>query len=120
MSATKTNLIIIASTSPDFLLPTIDRLYKVGQLGVKIEVFGHPSWSKAQFLNAEKMQWLESAENFIGARKLRNLLVHEYMADAELFLQALLAAREAAEMLFHTVTAIDGEAVAIRLNKISL
>ena len=60
LSATKTNLIIIASTSRNFLLPTIDRLYKVGQLGVKIEVFGHPSWSKAQFLNAEKMQWLNT------------------------------------------------------------
>ena len=60
LSATKTNLIIIASTNPDFLLPTIDRLYKVGQLEFKIEVFGHPSWSKAQFLNAEKMQWLNT------------------------------------------------------------
>ena len=68
---------------------------------------------------AEKMQWLASAENFIGARKLRNLLVHEYMADAQLFLQALLAARDAAEMLFHTVAAIEAEAVALRLNQIS-
>lgn len=66
------------------------------------------------------MQLLASAENFIGARKLRNLLVHECMADAELFLQALLAAREAAEVLFHTVTAIEAEAVAIKLNEISL
>lgn len=64
---------------------------------------------------AEKMQWIESAEAFIGARKLRNLLVHEYMSDAELFLQALLAAREAAEVLFHTVTAIEAEAAAIGL-----
>jgi uncharacterized protein YutE (UPF0331/DUF86 family) len=65
---------------------------------------------------AEKLQWVESAENFIGARKLRNLLVHEYMADAELFLQALLEAREAAEMLFQTVTAMEAEALAIGLN----
>lgn len=64
---------------------------------------------------AEKMQWVKSAEVFVGARKLRNLLVHEYMSDAELFLQALLAAREAAEMLFHTITAIEAEAVAIGL-----
>jgi hypothetical protein len=62
---------------------------------------------------AEKMQWIENAEIFIGARKLRNLLVHEYMSDAELFLQALLAAREAAEMLFDAVTAIEAEAVAV-------
>lgn len=27
---------------------------------------------------AEKMQWLKNEEIFIGARKLRNLLVHEY------------------------------------------
>lgn len=64
---------------------------------------------------AEKMHWLESAEAFIGARKLRNLLVQEYMSDAQLFLQALLAAREAAKMLFGTVQAIEAEAVAIGL-----
>ena len=61
---------------------------------------------------AEKMQWIENAEIFIGARKLRNLLVHEYMSDAELFLQALLTAREAATMLFDAVAAIEAEAVA--------
>lgn len=64
---------------------------------------------------AEKMQWIESAEVFIGARKLRNLLVHEYMSDAELFLQALFTAREAAEMLFGIVTAIEVEATAVGL-----
>ena len=56
----KINLVIIAPTSRDFLLPTIDRLYKIGHSGSKIEVFGHPSWAKAQFLNAEKMQWLNT------------------------------------------------------------
>lgn len=64
---------------------------------------------------AEKMQWIESAEIFIGARKLRNLLVHEYMSDAALFLQALSTAREAAEMLFSTVATIEAEAAAIGL-----
>lgn len=66
---------------------------------------------------AEKMRWIESAEAFIGARKLCNLLVHEYMSDAELFLQALLAASEAAQMLFGAVAAIEAEAVAIELLK---
>jgi len=66
---------------------------------------------------AEKMQWIENAEIFIGARKLRNLLVHEYMSDAELFLQALLTAREAAKMLFDAVTAIEAEAVAVGITK---
>lgn len=64
---------------------------------------------------AEKMQWIESAEVFIGARKLRNLLVHEYMSDAALFLQALTTARGAAEMLFSAVASIEAEAAAIGL-----
>lgn len=66
---------------------------------------------------AEKMQWLENAESFIGARKLRNLLVHEYMSDAQLFLQALLAAQEAAQMFFGIVQAIETQAKAIGLAK---
>jgi len=65
---------------------------------------------------AEKMQWIESAEAFIGARKLRNLLVHEYMSDTRLFLQALWSAREAAEMLFSTVAAIEAEASVLGLH----
>lgn len=66
---------------------------------------------------AEKMHWLENAETFIGARKLRNLLVHEYMSDAQLFLQALLAAREATEILFGAVQAIEAQAIAIGLGR---
>jgi len=38
------------------------------------------------------------------------------MTDTELFLQALLSAREAAEMLFRTVAAIDAEVAAIGLH----
>ena len=64
---------------------------------------------------AEKVQWVESAETFIGVRKLRNLLVHEYMSDTQLFLQALVSAREAAQMLFRTVAAIEAEAAALGL-----
>lgn len=56
----KKNLVVIASSSRDFVLPTIDRLYKLSRSGLKVEVFGHPNWAKAQFLNAEKMQWLNT------------------------------------------------------------
>ena len=56
---------------------------------------------------AEKMQWLDSAAQFVGARKLRNLLVHEYLSDAGLFLDALLNARDATPMLFKVVSYID-------------
>ena len=41
----------------------------------------------------------------------------EHAENALLALE--LARKEAAEMLFHTVTAIEAEAVAIRLNNIS-
>ena len=74
LSAGKTNLVIIASSNRDFLLPTIDRLYKVSQGGTKIEVFGHPNWAKVQFLNAEKMQWLNtriSSSYFIDYKSAR-------------------------------------------------
>lgn len=64
---------------------------------------------------AEKMQWIDKAEDFIGARKLRNLLVHEYMSDAQLFMQALLAAGQAAETFFDTVAKLDAQATALGL-----
>lgn len=64
---------------------------------------------------AERMQWIDSAEAFIGSRKLRNLLVHEYMSDVNLFLQAIHTAQAASNMLFSAVAAIEAEAAAIGL-----
>ncbi|MDD2740474.1 MAG: hypothetical protein PHR94_16215 [Methylomonas lenta] len=52
---------------------------------------------------AEKMGWIASAEAFVAARKLRNLLVHECMADAELFLEALKTAEQATQMLMDVI-----------------
>jgi len=59
---------------------------------------------------AERAGWLESTESFISARKLRNLLVHEYMSEAQLFLEALQAAEEAAHMLMNIVVRIENQA----------
>lgn len=59
---------------------------------------------------AEKAGWVESAEAFVSARKLRNLLVHEYMAEAALFLEALQTADEATHMLTDTVDRIERQA----------
>lgn len=59
---------------------------------------------------AEKTGWLDSAEAFVSARKLRNLLVHEYMAEAELFLESLQAADEATHMLVDVVARIKQQA----------
>jgi hypothetical protein len=66
---------------------------------------------------AEKAGWLESTESFISARKLRNLLVHEYMAEAELFLEALQTADEASCMLMDIVARIRRQAQTLGLEK---
>jgi uncharacterized protein YutE (UPF0331/DUF86 family) len=62
------------------------------------------------------MQWLDSAEEFIGSRKLRNQLVHEYMTSSELFLEALLAANEASCLLMETVSRIRKQASDLELH----
>jgi hypothetical protein len=59
---------------------------------------------------AEKAGWIDSGEEFVGARKLRNLLVHEYMAEAELFLESLQAADGATHLLIDVVTRIKQQA----------
>lgn len=61
---------------------------------------------------AERMGWVVSGEDFVGARKLRNLLVHEYVIESELFLEALLAAKPATELLFQVIHAVKQEALA--------
>ena len=61
---------------------------------------------------AERMEWVGSGEEFIGARKLRNLLVHEYMTEPDLFLDALLAAKPATELLFQVIQSVKQEALA--------
>lgn len=58
---------------------------------------------------AERMEWIDSGEEFIGARKLRNLLVHEYMIEPKLFLEALLAAKPATELLFQIIQSVKRE-----------
>lgn len=62
---------------------------------------------------AERMEWIESAEEFIGARKLRNLLVHEYMSNPELFLDALKTADRATHQLITIVARIRQQANSI-------
>jgi len=52
---------------------------------------------------AERLSLVNDAEAFIAARGLRNALVHEYMQDAQIFLENLLAAKPACEMFFDTI-----------------
>ena len=64
---------------------------------------------------AERMEWVEAAEEFIGARKLRNLLVHEYRDNAQLFLDALLAADRATRQLVDIVARMRRQAQSVNL-----
>lgn len=64
---------------------------------------------------AERLELLASADAFIAARKLRNALVHEYMYDAQTFLDSLLAAQQACDMFFAIVEKIQAETVRLGL-----
>lgn len=66
---------------------------------------------------AERIGWVTNAEAFIGARKLRNLLVHEYMVDAEQFLETLKTADKATQMLMDIVDNIARNADVVGLSK---
>ena len=66
---------------------------------------------------AERIGWVPNAEAFVGAKKLGNLLVYEYMADAELFLEALKTADEASQMLMNVAGNIARYADALGLSK---
>ena len=58
---------------------------------------------------AERAEVLSDANTFIAARRLRNALVHEYMFDAQVFLDNLLQARIACELFFQTVNTVANE-----------
>jgi len=64
---------------------------------------------------AERMGWIDDVEAFVSARKLRNLLVHEYMANTKLFLETLQSADKATLMLIAVVDRIVQYAKAIEL-----
>lgn len=78
---------------------------------------GEPKSLLDNLAYAERAGWLDSAETFVSARKLRNLLVHEYMAEAELFLESLQAADEATQMLIDVVTRIKQQADTLGISK---
>ncbi|SKB28805.1 ABC transporter substrate-binding protein [Daejeonella lutea] len=60
LSSTKSNVVILSSSDRAFLLPTIDKLYKLTTENYKIELVGHPNWTKASFLEGTKMQALKT------------------------------------------------------------
>jgi len=58
---------------------------------------------------AEKANLLNNAEDFIAARRLRNALVHEYMNDAQVFLESLFQAQTACDMFLDIIRQIEAE-----------
>ncbi len=60
LSTSKNNLVIISSSDRTFLIPTIDKLYKLTTENYTIELFGHPNWVKSAFLDGAKMQALKT------------------------------------------------------------
>ncbi|WP_411274433.1 ABC transporter substrate-binding protein [Daejeonella sp.] len=60
LSNSKNNLVILASSERTFLIPIIDKLHQLLVEKYKIELFGHPNWIKATFLDGFKMQALKT------------------------------------------------------------
>lgn len=58
---------------------------------------------------AEKTELLDSADSFIAARRLRNALVHEYMHDAQTFLESMFATQQACHMFFAVIEKAENE-----------
>jgi len=48
-------------------------------------------------------------------RKLRNLLVHEYMEDPAIFLDALFSTHKASEMLLTLVLTLESQAEKLKI-----
>lgn len=68
-----------------------------------LEALAESPGSQIEMLNrAERLGVIESTENWLMARKLRNRLIHEYMRDPGDFAAALDEARKAALILTET------------------
>lgn len=66
---------------------------------------------------AERMGWVDNVETFVSTRKLRNLLIHEYMMNTKLFLETLQAANKATFVLITVIDKIVEYAKTIELNE---
>lgn len=73
----------LQDTLGDKLLPTL------------LQALGEPRAPLLTNLNkAEAFGWLESTENWISLRQLRNQMVHEYIEDAQTFFDAVMTAKQ--------------------------
>lgn len=60
LSTSKSNLVILTSSDRMLLIPIIDKLYQLTAVNYRVELFGHPNWVKATFLEGSKMQALKT------------------------------------------------------------
>ena len=65
-----------------------------------------PSTALENLDKAEKWGLVSKADDWFAVRKLRNLMVHEYLQDAQALLDALQAAHHAVPMLAFTCQAL--------------
>ncbi|TKC07003.1 ABC transporter substrate-binding protein [Pedobacter frigoris] len=56
----KKYVIIVSSDDRKFVVPTIDKLIKIKNTGLAIDLFGHPDWVKQNY-NVDKLQALRTA-----------------------------------------------------------
>ncbi len=63
---------------------------------------------------AEKLGWLQSADTWLAMRKLRNLMVHEYIEDLTLLASALQSGHEFVPVLIATA-----QRLAAQVNKLT-
>ncbi len=61
---------------------------------------------------AERFGWIESANDWVSARQLRNRMVHEYMEDLDGFVEAINVAHGFIPMLAQAAKAMTDEVLA--------
>lgn len=74
-----------------------------------LEALAEPTSSQIENLNkAERLGVINSTEDWLAARQIRNQLVHEYMVSADDLVAALAIAKQASEQFAYTQNAIVG------------
>ncbi|WP_256004285.1 ABC transporter substrate-binding protein [Pedobacter deserti] len=56
----KKYVVIVSSSARDFVAPTIDKLVKMKNVGLNVDLYGHPDWVKQNY-TVDKLQLLRTA-----------------------------------------------------------
>ena len=89
----------LQDTLADKLLPSL------------LEASAEPRASALENLDrAEKLGWIDSADDWMSARRLRNLMVHEYIEDRQILFGALMAGHRFVPTLVATTRKLSQKA----------